>query len=109
MEEALDDESEYDNDGSCDNSWFGDDAMVKHDMVVKVGTGENQSGILKLNKSKSEPVDILVEAVEYYEEDFPDKEEVPTKCVSTVMNYPTNFGIQISILMAELGDMKLIA
>ena len=80
MEEALDDESEYDNDGSCDNTWLGDDAKVKHDMVVKVGTGENQSGILKLNKSKSEPVDILVEAVEDYEEDVPDKEEVPIKC-----------------------------
>ena len=55
---------------------------------------ETTSGILKLNKSKSEPVDILVEAVEDYEEDVPDKEEVPIKCVSTVMNYQINCGIQ---------------
>lgn len=93
VEGALDDESDSD-DGSGDNTWLGDDAKVKHDMVVKVGTGKKQSGFLKLNKSKSEPVDILVEAVEDYEEDVPDKEEVPIKCVSTVMNYQINCGIQ---------------
>ena len=31
----------------------------------------------------SEPVDDLSEVVEEYEEDVYDKEEVPTKCVST--------------------------
>jgi hypothetical protein len=40
-------------------------------MVVKVGTGKKQSGFLKLNKSTSESVDILVEAVEDYKEDVP--------------------------------------
>ena len=39
-------------------------------------------------------MDALVEAVEDYEEDVPDKEEVPIKCVSTVMNYQINCGIQ---------------
>ena len=73
MEEALDDKSDSDRDGSFDNTWLGDDAKMKHDMVVKVGTGKKQSVFLKLNKSKSEPVDILVEAVEDYEEDVPDK------------------------------------
>ena len=73
MEEALDDESDSDRDRSFDNTWLGDDAKVKHDMVVKVGTGKKQSVFLKLNKSKSEPVDTLVEAVEDYEEDVPDK------------------------------------
>ena len=73
MEEALDDESDSDRDRSFDNTWLGDDAKVKHDMVVKVGTGKKQSLFLKLNKSKCEPVDTLVEAVEDYEEDFPDK------------------------------------
>jgi hypothetical protein len=37
---------------------------------------------------------MLVEAVEDYEEDVPDKEKVPIKCVSTVMNYIINCGIQ---------------
>jgi hypothetical protein len=87
VEEALDDESDSD-DGSGDNAWLGDDAKVKHDMVVKVGTGKKQSGFL------NEPVDILVEAVEDIEEDVPDKEEVPIKCVSTVMNDQINCGIQ---------------
>ena len=32
----------------------------------------------------SEPVDDLAEAFEDYEEDVPYKEEVPTKCVSTI-------------------------
>ena len=73
MEEALDDKRDSDIDRSFDNTWLGDDAMVKHDMVVKVGTGKKQSVFLKLNKSKSEPVDALVEAVEDYEEDVPDK------------------------------------
>ena len=72
MEEALDDESDSDRERNFDNTWLGDDAKVKHDMVVKVGTGKKQSVFLKLNKSKSEPVDILVEAVEDYEEDVPD-------------------------------------
>jgi hypothetical protein len=49
VEEALDDES--DSDKSCDNTWLGDDAKVKHDVVVKVGTGKKQSVFLKLNKS----------------------------------------------------------
>jgi hypothetical protein len=39
-------------------------------------------------------VDMLVEAFEDYEEDVSDKEEVPIKCVSTVMNYLINCGIQ---------------
>ena len=43
MEEALDDESDSDRDRSFDNTWLGDDARVKHDMVVKVGTGKKQS------------------------------------------------------------------
>jgi hypothetical protein len=39
-------------------------------------------------------LDILVEAVEDYEEDVPDKkEEVPIKCVSTFMNYQINCSI----------------
>jgi hypothetical protein len=90
VEEAFDDKSDSDREGSCDNTWLSDDAKVKHDMVVKVGTGKKQSGFLKLNKSKSEPVDMLVEAVEDYEEDVPDKEEVPIKCVFTVTNYLIN-------------------
>jgi hypothetical protein len=39
VEGALDDESDSD-DGSGDNTWLGDDAKVKHAMVVKVGTGK---------------------------------------------------------------------
>jgi hypothetical protein len=93
VEEALDDESDSD-DGSGDNTWLGDNAEVKHDMVVKVGTGKKQSGLFKLNKSKSKAVDILVEAVEDIKEDVPDKEEVPIKFVSTVMNYQINCGNQ---------------
>jgi hypothetical protein len=89
VEEALDDESDSD-DGSGDNTLLADDAKVKHAMVVKVGTGKKQSRFLKLNTSQSEPVDILVEAVEEYEEDFPDKEKVPIQCVSTVTNYQIN-------------------
>jgi hypothetical protein len=54
-------------------------------MLVKVWSGKKQCGFLKLNKIKSEPVDILVEVVEDYEEDVPDKEEVPIECVSTVI------------------------
>merc|ERR1719516_37022 len=39
-------------------------------------------------------VDDVAEAVEEYEEDVPDKEEVPTKCVSTTQNFQINCGIQ---------------
>jgi hypothetical protein len=46
VEEALDDECDSDRDGSCDNTWLGDEAKVEHDMVVKVGTGKEQSVIL---------------------------------------------------------------
>jgi hypothetical protein len=42
-------------------------------MVVKDGTEKKQSVFLKLYKSKSEPVDTLVEVVEHYKEDVPDK------------------------------------
>ena len=40
------------------------------------------------------PVDDLAEVVEEYEEDVHDKEEVPTKCVSTVQNFQINCGIR---------------
>ena len=98
-------------------------AKVKHDIVMKPETGKKQSGFFKSNKSKypmypcveekikyddygeiiriedflmdtSEPVDDLAEVVEEYEEDVPDKEEVPTKCVSTVQNFQINCGIR---------------
>ena len=38
----------------------------------------------------SEPVDDLSEVVEEYEEDVYDKEEVPTKCVSTIQHFQIN-------------------
>jgi len=41
-----------------------------------------------------EPVDDVAEVVEEYEEDVQDKEEVPTKCVSTTQNFQINCGIQ---------------
>ena len=60
----------------------------------------------------SEPVDDLAEVVEEYEEDAPDKEEVPTKCVSTVQNFQINCGIQfIDFEGKTVGEsiMKLTA
>jgi len=116
---------------------------------MKAETGKKQSGFFKSNKSKypmypcveekikyddygeiiriedflmdtSEPVDDLAEVVEEYEEDVPDKEEVPTKCVSTVQNFQINCGIQfidfegrtdgesIMKLTAQLKPRKMI-
>jgi len=98
-------------------------AKVKHDIVMKAETGKKQSGFFKSNKSRypmfpcveekikyddygeiiriedflmdtGEPVDELAEVVEEYEEDVPDKEEVPTKCVSAIQNFQINCGIQ---------------
>merc|ERR1712002_1257898 len=104
VEEALDDESDSDTE-------------------MEAETGKKQTGFFKSNKSRypmfpcieekikyddygeiiriedflmdtSEPVDELAETVEEYEEDVQDKEEVPTKCVSTTQNFQINCGIQ---------------
>lgn len=123
VEEALDDESDSDTEMEVVTKAGDAKAKVKHDIVMKPETGKKQSGFFKSNKSKypmypcveekikyddygeiiriedflmdtSEPVDDLAEVVEEYEEDVPDKEEVPTKCVSTVQNFQINCGIQ---------------
>ena len=123
MEEALDDESDSDTEMEVVTKAGDAKAKVKHDIVMKPETGKKQSGFFKSNKSKypmypcveekikyddygeiiriedflmdtSEPVDDLAEVVEEYEEDVHDKEEVPTKCVSTVQNFQINCGIQ---------------
>merc|ERR1719341_1637008 len=123
VEEALDEESDSDTEMEVVTKAGDAKAKVKHDIVMKSETGKKQSGFFKSNKSKypmypcveekikyddygeiiriedfmmdtSEPVDDLAEVVEEYEEDVPDKEEVPTKCVSTVQNFQINCGIQ---------------
>jgi len=123
VEEALDDESDSDTEMEVVTKAGDAKAKVKHDIVMKAETGKKQSGFFKSNKSKypmypcveekikyddygeiiriedfmmdtSEHVDDLAEVVEEYEEDVPDKEEIPTKCVSTVQNFQINCGIQ---------------
>jgi len=123
VEEALDDESDSDTEMEVVTKAGDPKPKVKHDIVMKAETGKKQSGFFKSNKSRypmfpcveekikyddygeiiriedflmdtSEPVDELAEAVEEYEEDVPDKEEVPTKCVSTTQNFQINCGIQ---------------
>merc|ERR1712027_45779 len=42
----------------------------------------------------SEPVDELHDNTEEVEDDVPDKEEVPTKCVTSVQSFQVNCGIQ---------------
>ena len=123
VEEALDDESDSDTEMEVVTKPGDTKAKVKHDIVMKAESGKKQSGFFKSNKSRypmfpcieekikyddygeiiriedflmdtSEPVDELAETVEEYEEDVPDKEEVPTKCVSAVQNFQINCGIQ---------------
>merc|ERR1719154_289538 len=123
VEEALDSESDSDEEMEIVKTKSGEKPKVKHDIVMKAETGKKQSGFFKSNKSRypmfpcveekikyddygeiiriedflmdtSEPVDDNAEPVEDYEEDVPDKEEVPTKCVSTVQNFQINCGIQ---------------
>jgi len=123
VEEALDEESDSDTEMEVVTKAGDAKAKVKHDIVMKAETGKKQSGFFKSNKSKypmypcveekikyddygeiiriedfmmdtSEHVDDLAEVVEEYEEDVPDKEEIPTKCVSTVQNFQINCGIQ---------------
>jgi len=123
VEEALDDESDSDTEMEVVTKAGEPKPKVKHDIVMKAETGKKQSGFFKSNKSRypmfpcveekikyddygeiiriedflmdtTEPVDDVAEAVEEYEEDVPDKEEVPTKCVSTTQNFQINCGIQ---------------
>jgi cleavage and polyadenylation specificity factor subunit 2 len=123
VEEALDDESDSDTEMEVVTKAGEPKPKVKHDIVMKAETGKKQTGFFKSNKSRypmfpcieekikyddygeiiriedflmdtTEPVDEVAEAVEEYEEDVPDKEEVPTKCVSTTQNFQINCGIQ---------------
>jgi len=123
VEEALDDESDSDTEMEISVKAGETKAKIKHDIVMKAETGKKQTGFFKSNRSRypmfpcveekikyddygeiiriedflmdtSEPSDNVQEAVEEYEEDVPDKEEVPTKCVSTVQNFQINCGIQ---------------
>jgi len=123
VEEALDDDSDSDTEMEVVTKPGEAKAKVKHDIVMKAETGKKQTGFFKSNKSRypmfpcveekikyddygeiiriedflmdtSEPVDDNAEAVEEYEEDVPDKEEVPTKCVSAIQNFQINCGIQ---------------
>ena len=122
VEEALD--SESDSDEEMEVSKPGDiKKVIKHDIVMKADSGKKQSGFFKSNKSKfpmfpcveekikyddygeiirvedflmdtAEPVDEVQDTVEEVEDDVPDKEEVPTKCVSSVQAFQINCGIQ---------------
>jgi len=123
VEEAMDDDSDSDTEMEVVTKPGEAKAKVKHDIVMKAETGKKQTGFFKSNRSKypmypcieekikyddygeiiriedflmdsSELVDELTEPVEEYEEEVPDKEEVPTKCVSTVQNFQINCGIQ---------------
>jgi len=123
VEEALDDESDSDTEMEVVTKAGDPKPKVKHDIVMKAETGKKQSGFFKSNKSRypmfpcieekikyddygeiiriedflmdtGEPVDDVAEVVEEYEEDVQDKEEVPTKCVSTTQNFQINCGIQ---------------
>ena len=120
VEEALD--SESDSDEEMDIS--GDKSkLVKHDIMMKTESGKKQHGFFKSNKSKypmfpcveekikyddygeiiriedfimdtSEPLDSVNDTSEDVDDDVPDKEEVPTKCVSSVQAFQINCGIQ---------------
>merc|ERR1711923_287113 len=90
---------------------------------MKADSGKKQTGFFKSNKSKfpmfpcveekikyddygeiiriedfimdtSDPVDEVHDNVEEQEDEVPDKEEVPTKCVSSVQAFQINCGIQ---------------
>merc|ERR1712025_1006252 len=122
VEEALDDESDSDTEMEVVTKAGEPKPKVKHDIVMKVDSGKKQSGFFKSNKSRypmfpcieekikyddygeiirledyqmdtAEPED-NVDVSEEVEEDVPDKEEAPTKCVSTVQAFQINCGIQ---------------
>jgi len=122
VEEALD--SESDSDEEMEVAKPGDTkAKVKHDIVMKADSGKKQTGFFKSNKSKfpmfpcveekikyddygeiiriedfimdtSDPVDEVHDNVEEQEDEVPDKEEVPTKCISSTQTFQINCGIQ---------------
>ncbi len=123
VEEALD--SESDSDEEMDVSKPGDNKnkTIKHDIVMKADSGKKQTGFFKSNKSKypmfpcveekikyddygeiiriedfimdtGDPVDHVADVSEEAEDDIPDKEEVPTKCISSVQAFQINCGIQ---------------
>jgi len=148
VEEAFD--SESDSDEEMEVSKLGDNKskIIKHDIVMKVDSGKKQSGFFKSNKSRYPMFPCVEEKIKYddygeiirledynmdiadpedkvdvseeVEEDVPDKEEVPTKCVSSVQAFQINCGIQyidfegrtdgqsIMMLAAQLKPRRII-
>merc|ERR1712025_912190 len=123
VEEALDDESDSDTEMEVVTKAGEPKTKVKHDIVMKADSAKKQTGFFKSNKSKypmfpfveekikyddygeiiriedflmdtAETVDNIPEVADDYEEELPDKEEVPTKCVSAVQSFQINCGIQ---------------
>jgi len=123
VEEALDDESDSDTEMEIVTKPGDAKIKVKHDIVMKSESAKKQTGFFKSNKSKypmfpfveekikyddygeiiriedflmdtAETVDNIPEVTDDYEEELPDKEEVPTKCVSAVQSFQINCGIQ---------------
>jgi len=123
VEEALDSESDSDEEMEVSKPGDNKNKIIKHDILMKADSGKKQSGFFKSNKSKypmfpyyeekikyddygeiirvedflmdtSEPVDNVVDVKEEVEDVFHDKEEVPTKCVSSVQAFQINCGIQ---------------
>jgi len=123
VEEALDSESDSDEEMEVSKPGDNKNKTIKHDIVMKADSGKKQTGFFKSNKSKypmfpcveekikyddygeiiriedyimdtAEPVDHVADVNEEAEDDVPDKEEVPTKCISSVQAFPINCGIQ---------------
>jgi len=123
VEEALDSESDSDEEMEVSKSGDNKNKTIKHDIVMKADSGKKQTGFFKSNKSKypmfpcveekikyddygeiiriedfimdtAEPVDHVADVNEEAEDDVPDKEEVPTKCISSVQAFQINCGIQ---------------
>jgi len=123
VEEALDSESDSDEEMEVSKPGDNKNKTIKHDIVMKADSGKKQTGFFKSNKSKypmfpcveekikyddygeiiriedfimdtAEPVDHVADVNEEAEDDVPDKEEVPTKCISSVQAFQINCGIQ---------------
>jgi len=123
VEEALDSESDSDEEMEVSKPGDNKNKSIKHDIVMKADSGKKQTGFFKSNKSKypmfpcveekikyddygeiiriedfimdtAEPVDHVADVNEEAEDDVPDKEEVPTKCISSVQAFQINCGIQ---------------
>ena len=122
VEEALD--SESDSDEEVEMSKPGETkAKIKHDIVMKHDSGKKQTGFFKSNRSKfpmfpcldekikyddygeiiriedfmmdtTEQVDNVQDVHEMPDEEVVDKEEVPTKCVSTVQSFQINCSVK---------------